>query len=106
MPRESNTSPQTLRLLDLLLQESGAWWYGYDISRRTGLKPGTLYPLLIRLTEQGWLEASWEAPTHPGRPPRHTYRLTAEGRKEAMARVGGEAGAPTSLRLQGSETTR
>ena len=61
------------------------WLHGYDICRRGGVKAGTLYPLLIRLEEQGYLEAEWQAPAEPGRPPRHAYRLTAAGRALARA---------------------
>ena len=56
----------------------------------TGLRSGTLYPLLIRLEAQGLLEAEWQPPAAPGRPPRHAYRLTAAGL--ARARSGDEAG--------------
>ena len=59
--------------------------YGYDLSRETGLASGTLYPILMRLTEQSLLEADWEPSDQPGRPPRHTYRLTGDG--IALARV-------------------
>jgi DNA-binding PadR family transcriptional regulator len=66
-------------VLASLIARSGDWTYGYDLSRRTGLKSGTLYPILARLAEQGWLEARWADAERPGRPPRHTYRLTGEG---------------------------
>jgi PadR family transcriptional regulator PadR len=78
-----NASPQTLRVLALLLERPAAWHYGYEISRLTGLKSGTLYPILIRLAERGLLEARWAEPERPGRPPRHTYRLTTAGAHEA-----------------------
>ena len=55
------------------------WCYGYDLCRQAGIKSGTLYPLLIRLEAQGYLEAEWQDPVEPGRPPRHAYRLTAAG---------------------------
>jgi PadR family transcriptional regulator PadR len=71
-------SPQTRRVLEAFLDESRDWKYGYDISRRTGLKSGTLYPILMRLAERELLEASWEA-AEVGRPPRHMYRFTAGG---------------------------
>jgi PadR family transcriptional regulator PadR len=87
MTRQPNRSPQTLRVLLLLLEEPTAWHYGYEISQRTGLKSGTLYPILIRLAEQGWLETRWAAPEREGRPARHTYRLTAEGSRAAAATV-------------------
>jgi DNA-binding PadR family transcriptional regulator len=47
--------------------------------KETGLKPGTLYPLLIRLNGQGLLEAEWRPSLQAGRPPRHAYRLTSQG---------------------------
>jgi PadR family transcriptional regulator, regulatory protein PadR len=55
------------------------WRHGYDIARETGLKSGTLYPILIRLADRGWLEACWEDGQPAGRPRRHLYRLTSEG---------------------------
>src|ERR1700755_3141362 len=75
-------SPQTLQVLAEFLQCKEAWRYGYDISRNTGLKSGTLYPILMRLAEHGLMETSWEAP-ETGRPPRHMYKLTREGLRYA-----------------------
>lgn len=66
------------------------WSYGYELSSLTGVRSGTLYPLLIRLEAQGYLEAEWQPPVAAGRPPRHAYRLTAAGRRLAQ----GEAPAP------------
>jgi DNA-binding PadR family transcriptional regulator len=67
----------------LLLKElsaSGAQWrHGYDLMKATGLLSGTLYPLLMRMTEQGLVEAQWMEPAQSGRPARHAYRLTAAG---------------------------
>ena len=79
MPRPPNRSPQTQLALSALLAEPADWQYGYDLSKQTGLQSGTLYPLLIRLADQGWLETEWRPSEIPGRPPRHVYRLTAEG---------------------------
>ncbi|MDB5441609.1 MAG: hypothetical protein JWM33_4036 [Caulobacteraceae bacterium] len=79
MARTPNVSPQTRRLLAALLGQPQAWRHGYDLSKETGLKSGTLYPLLIRLSDQGLLEAEWRDPVQAGRPPRHAYRLTATG---------------------------
>src|SRR5215472_7808473 len=87
MTRAPNTSPQTIRVLRLLLEEPTAWHYGYDLSQRTGIKSGTLYPILIRLTDQGWLETRWAEPARQGRPARHTYRLTQVGLRAALALV-------------------
>jgi PadR family transcriptional regulator PadR len=85
MPRSANTSPQTLKLFDALLSRPDEWRYGYDLSKETSLKSGTLYPQLMRLEASGWLEARWQLAQVPGKPPRHMYRLTAEGRRNARA---------------------
>jgi PadR family transcriptional regulator PadR len=75
-------SPQTLQVLDAFLQDPKDWKYGYDISRNTGLKSGTLYPILMRLAERKLLESSWET-AEMGKPPRHIYRLTPNGLRYA-----------------------
>lgn len=92
---------QTRSLLAALLSAVGGdgWRHGYDLSRETGLKSGTLYPLLIRLTDRGWLETRWEDSPEPGRPPRHLYRLTAEGRAQALAAGRGGGDRPVLARL-------
>jgi len=56
---------------------------GLDISRHSGIPSGTLYPILMRLDELGWLETKWEDAVPPGRPPRHLYRLSGNGREWA-----------------------
>lgn len=60
-------------------QRPRAWHYGYELSRQTGLKSGTLYPLLIRLSDQGLLQSQWLEPERPGKPPRHAYKLSPDG---------------------------
>jgi len=75
-------SPQTALVLAELLHTPREWRYGYDLSRLTGLKSGTLYPILMRLAEHRLLETSWET-VEPGRPPRHLYKLTADGLRHA-----------------------
>jgi PadR family transcriptional regulator, regulatory protein PadR len=71
-------SPQTVRVLERFAEHPSAWHYGYELSRETGLKSGTLYPILMRLAKHGLLETKW-IPMENGVPPRHTYRLTAKG---------------------------
>jgi len=75
-------SPQTVLVLAEFLQGSREWKYGYDISRNTGLKSGTLYPILMRLAERKLLETRWET-AETGKPPRHMYKLTASGLRYA-----------------------
>jgi PadR family transcriptional regulator len=85
-PNDIRISPQTLKVLETLLEEPAAWRYGYDLSRETALKSGTLYPVLMRLAERRLLETRWEA-SEPGRPPRHMYRLTTRGAELARAKL-------------------
>ena len=86
MSSQLRLSPQTIQVLDAFLEAPREWRYGYDISRDTGLKSGTLYPILMRLAEHKLLQTCWET-TEAGTPPRHMYRLTAEGLHSARAHV-------------------
>jgi len=79
MSRKPNNSRQTRALLAALLERPQTWRHGYDLSKETGLRSGTLYPLLMRLSEHGLLESRWQEAERPGLPPRHAYRLTAPG---------------------------
>src|SRR5580658_7756249 len=94
-------SAQTLSLLSALEHNPGVWRHGYELARDTGLKSGTLYPVLIRLADRGLVEACWEDEQPAGRPRRHLYRLTAEGlaaATEALARAPSSARAPATVR--------
>src|SRR5690242_21536852 len=108
MGSRAEFSPQTLSVLAALCGQPSAWQHGYALARQTGLKSGTLYPILIRLADRGLVEACWEQEPTPGRPRRHLYRLTATGRasatgalasagqpgaEEVVARSAGRAGA-------------
>lgn len=85
MKRSRAASPQTKALLEVMLSQRKAWMHGYELSEQTGLKSGTLYPILMRLSDKGMLESRWEASPHEGRPPRNLYRLTALGVTAATA---------------------
>ena len=80
MQRLTRTATRTLLAF---LEAPRSWRYGYDLMKVTDLSSGTLYPLLARLTEDGWLESRWEESELPGKPPRQLYRLTATGRIQA-----------------------
>jgi DNA-binding PadR family transcriptional regulator len=80
-------------VLRALAAEPDAWRHGYDLVVELGLKSGSLYPILIRLSDRDLLDSRWE-PTEEGRPPRHVYRLTAEGVAEAAAAARSKATEP------------
>ena len=85
MPRARRPSPQTASVVRALCAQPDEWRYGYELGREVALKAGSLYPILIRLSERGLLEARWEEHSgeSAGRPPRHLYRLTGAGREFA-----------------------
>ena len=87
MARTPNRSSQTNRFLAAMLEDPLAWRYGYELLKKTGLQSGTLYPLLMRLSDQGLFEAQWREPERAGKPPRHVYRLTSDGLALARAQV-------------------
>ena len=81
MVRARRPSRQTLAVLSALAERPSEWLYGLELAERTGLKSGTLYPILMRLDERQLLESRWIEPSAPGRPPRHAYRILAAGRQ-------------------------
>lgn len=74
-------SSQTVAVCDLFLASVEDWLHGYDISNQLGIASGTLYPILMRLSDRGHLETRWVQSDTPGRPDRHIYRLTRQGRR-------------------------
>jgi PadR family transcriptional regulator PadR len=78
-------SRQAVSVLAVLSARPSDWHHGYAIAKDTGLKSGTLYPILIRLADSGLIEARWEEEQPTGRPRRHLYQLTAEGAAAATA---------------------
>ncbi len=78
-------------LLASLSRQRSEWRHGYDLLKETELSSGTLYPLLMRMADNGLVEAEWREPDQPGRPPRHVYRLTATGFALALELTGSEA---------------
>jgi PadR family transcriptional regulator len=78
-------SAQTLSVLAALEAAPSEWRHGYLLAKQTGLASGTLYPILIRLTDRQLIEARWEDEQPAGRPRRHLYRLTADGLAAAHA---------------------
>jgi DNA-binding PadR family transcriptional regulator len=56
--------------------------YGFDVMDLTGLPSGTVYPILRRFEEAGWVTSRWEDEDdahQEGRPRRRHYALTDQG---------------------------
>ena len=91
MGYRSSFSWQTLAVLAELCATPSRWRHGYGLAKVTGLKSGTLYPVLVRLADRGLVEACWEDEQPAGRPRRHLYRITPEGltvATKALAQAG------------------
>ena len=100
MSRTRALSPHARLVLTALLDAGDKWSHGYELAQLANVKSGTLYPLLIRLEAQGYLEAEWQQPTEGGRPPRHAYRLTASGVQLARANPPGQGAKPALRRRE------
>ena len=73
----------------VLMSEANGRHWGYDLSSRSGVRSGVMYPILQRMLDEGWLADGWEDQMHAGRakrPPRRYYELTDEG-KAALGAV-------------------
>jgi DNA-binding PadR family transcriptional regulator len=92
LTRWPQISPQSARVLAGFLAAPDVWRYGHQAVRATGLARGTVYPMLRRFADAGWLEVQYEThdPTVRHRP-RIYYRLTADGRVAARTALVGKA---------------
>ena len=93
-------------MLATLCEQPSVWQHGYALARQTGLKSGTLYPILIRLADRSLVEACWQDEPVPGRPRRHLYRLTADGVASATAALTEAELAGAKLAKAGSASTQ
>ncbi len=92
LQRELRRGTLEMLLLSLLAE---APTYGYELIQRLRertdgsfeVREGTLYPVLYRLEDAGWIVPEWTSPDSPaGRGgarnvPRKVYRLTAAGHR-------------------------
>ena len=86
----ASRTPLLQGTLDLLILKALSLQplHGLGVSRRVGqitngafiVRPGSLFPALHRLEEQGWLSASWGDSENNRRA--KFYRLTAAGRRQ------------------------
>src|SRR5882724_7731962 len=84
---------QTQLVLRGFLEDPATQRYGLELCDLVGLPSGTVYPILARLEQAGWIRSSWEEPAvheAAGRPRRRFYRLDPQGAqqaREALARA-------------------
>ena len=74
MTRSRRPSVQTTAVVLALAEKPTAWRYGYQLCQQLGLKPGSLYPILVRLADRDLLGP----PGTPTSPPAG-HRVTCTG---------------------------
>ena len=84
MTRIRRPSAATLKILNSLAAAPKGL-HGYALMQASSLASGTLYPILKRLTDRGWLEKNWESGEDEAGPPRRIYRLTPLGRQQLQS---------------------
>jgi DNA-binding PadR family transcriptional regulator len=70
--------------LHVLQAIASGYVYGFDIMDATGLPSGTVYPILSKLEESGFVKSRWEDPRiakREKRPARRSYQITGAGRE-------------------------
>jgi PadR family transcriptional regulator PadR len=106
--RELEITPRMARVLKVFLEDPSQPRYGFELMKLTGMASGSLYPMLARLEEAGWLSRGKEDinPHEAGRPPRLHYTIAGDAAMAArvqLAALSDQYRPPTlgSLRPQG-----
>lgn len=90
--KEIRLSGPALRMLKIFIEHPSKEFSGAEIAKVTGIGSGTLYPLLARFEQEGWLTSRWEKidPSEEKRPRRHFYKITGHGQncaRQALAEL-------------------
>ena len=90
-PTPRMTLPTQL-VLRVMLADPAAHYYGLQLIDATGRPGGTIYPIMARLEQVGWVTSDWEDPAEhitEGRPRRRYYRFTDDGAEQARNALAG-----------------
>src|SRR5262247_1698150 len=85
MARARRPSAQTTAVALALAERPAAWRYGYELCQQLGLKPGSLYPILVRLADRVRPGTGYRArrgPCHRARPGDGDSPIRSEGEPE------------------------
>lgn len=101
-------SPQTTRVLAEFVENPNSCLYGYELLKRTGLRPGTLYTIINRLEDQNVLTSEWAGVDLDGDTsrPHRTYKLTEEGKAFASNLIASQYKASVTDRKKGVDVTK
>lgn len=90
-PRPIRMTTTVRLVLGALLDGHQDDLWGMRIMALTNLQSGTVYPILTRLEESGWVAGRWEDEQLEGRPRRRYWRLTTWGAWRAREALGRKA---------------
>jgi PadR family transcriptional regulator PadR len=84
---EFRVTDATLDVLEVLLTQDDTL-YGLKIAKQINRPTGSVFPILARLEEHGWVESAWETDSRPQRGARRRlYRLSPDGMPQARLLV-------------------
>lgn len=92
------TEPTALAL-QVMLSRTNERYHGLRLAQESGVAVGSIYPLMSRLENEGWVSGEWEL--REAGHPRKLYGLTGKGLQEApaaLARWECRAGVPGRMR--------
>lgn len=82
----SRITPATIDVLSVL-DAGGQPTWGLAIIKQSGRPAGSVYPILERLDQAGWLTSSWEENDERPGPRRRYYALTSDGAVAARSAI-------------------
>jgi DNA-binding PadR family transcriptional regulator len=106
---------QTQAVLKLLFDNQEGQHYGLEIAKGVELATGSVYPILIRLEQAGWITSRWENidPTVAKRRRRRYYQITEAGAQKASeygkavtSPIWGESALKLPRRIEESDASR
>ncbi|MGV8970001.1 MAG: PadR family transcriptional regulator [Microbacteriaceae bacterium] len=83
----SRITAATIDVLTVLEHEGASCW-GLLIIKSSGRPAGTVYPILERLEQAGWVTSRWEEDDSRPGPRRRYYELTEGGAAAARTAIG------------------
>lgn len=88
MAQQVRLTRTTRAVLEVLLDGYGEELWGLRICGLTNLPSGTVYPILVKLEDLGWIESCWEgdqsSSSRTTGPRRRFYRLTSAGLQQTQ----------------------
>ena len=89
MPKEIMFTLQTFRVMGIFCKRPEKEFFGSEISMKTNLPSGTIYPLLGRLEAAGFVKSVWEEGRARDlkRPLKRFYKMTDEGKSRYLFEI-------------------